>query len=177
MRLSSILKNLLSSAIQQVAKFPLTIQGRIVNFQKNISQKNVIFAATLVFTDKIKKEMKTEKQLQGFAGEDMAVNLLLQKGYRILERNWRCGHLEVDIVAENDDCLVIVEVKTRKSTAFGEPEVFVDRQKQQRLIRAAMYYAKFKCVTKEIRFDVVSVVNSPECQEINHIENAFKPRW
>lgn len=121
--------------------------------------------------------MKTEKQLQGVAGEDMAASLLLQKGYKILERNWRCGHLEVDIIAENDNYLVIVEVKTRKSTAFGDPEVFVDRQKQRHLIRAAMYYAKFKCVTKEIRFDIIAVVNSPECQEINHIENAFKPRW
>lgn len=121
--------------------------------------------------------MKTEKQLQGYTGEEMAVNFLFQKGYRILERNWRCGHLEVDIIAEKDDYLVIVEVKTRKSSAFGEPEVFVDRQKQQRLIRAAMYYAKFKCVTKEIRFDIISVINSLEHQEINHIENAFKPRW
>ena len=69
--------------------------------------------------------MKTEKQLQGFAGEDMAANLLRQKGYRILERNWRCGHLEVDIIAETDDYLVIVEVKTRKSTAFGEPEFWM----------------------------------------------------
>ena len=59
--------------------------------------------------------MKTEKQLQGIAGEDLATNLLLQKGYRILERNWHCGHLEVDIIAETDDYLVIVEVKTRKS--------------------------------------------------------------
>lgn len=107
----------------------------------------------------------------------MAANLLQQKGYRILERNWRCGHLEVDIIAETEDYLVIVEVKTRKSTAFGEPEVFVDRQKQRHLIRAAMLYAKFKCVTKEIRFDIISVVNSPECQEIKHIENAFKPKW
>ena len=121
--------------------------------------------------------MKTEKQLQGFAGEDMAANLLLQKGYRILERNWRCGHLEVDIIAENDDYLVIVEVKTRKSVVFGTPEVFVDTTKQRHLIRAAMCYAKFKEVTKEIRFDIISVVNSPECQEINHIENAFKPKW
>ena len=55
--------------------------------------------------------MKTEKQLQGIAGEDLATNLLLQKGYRILERNWHCGHLEVDIIAETDDYLVIVEVK------------------------------------------------------------------
>lgn len=121
--------------------------------------------------------MKTEKQLQGLRGEDMATSLLLQKGYKILERNWHCGHLEVDIIAENDDCLVIVEVKTRKGTTFGEPEVFVDIQKQRHLIRAAKYYAKFKCVTKEIRFDIISVVNSPERQEIRHIEDAFKPRW
>lgn len=121
--------------------------------------------------------MKTEKQLQGLAGEDLAATLLAQKGYRILERNWRCGHLEVDIIAETDKHLVIVEVKTRKSVVFGMPEVFVDLQKQRHLIRAAMYYAKFKNVRKEIRFDIISVVNSPECQEINHIENAFKPRW
>jgi putative endonuclease len=121
--------------------------------------------------------MKTEKQLQGLAGEDMAVNLLLQKGYKIIERNWRCGHLEVDIIAENEGYLVIVEVKTRKNAIFGSPEVFVDKQKQRHLIRAAMYYAKFKHITKEIRFDIISVINSPELQEVNHIENAFKPKW
>ena len=121
--------------------------------------------------------MKTEKQLQGIAGEYLAVNLLLQKGYIILERNWRCGHLEVDIIAETKDYLVIVEVKTRKNATFGAPEVFVDRQKQRHLIRAAMYYAKFKCVTKEIRFDIVSVINCPEMQEVTHIENAFKSKW
>lgn len=121
--------------------------------------------------------MKTEKQLQGLKGEDMAVNLLLQKGYKILERNWRCGHLEVDIIAETNDCLVIVEVKTRKNVTFGNPEVFVDLQKQRRLIRAAIYYAKFKCVQKEIRFDIISVICNPEMQQVTHIENAFKPRW
>ena len=130
-----------------------------------------------IYSLKQNRIMTTEKQLQGFAGEDMAANLLLQKGYRILERNWRCGHLEVDIIAEDDDYLVIVEVKTRKSVVFGTPEVFVDTSKQRHLIRAAMCYAKFKEVTKEIRFDIISVVNSPECQEINHIENAFKPKW
>lgn len=121
--------------------------------------------------------MKTEKQLQGIHGEEMAVNLFLQKGYRILERNWHCGHLEVDIIAEDDNHLVIAEVKTRKTAIFGEPEIFVDFQKQQRLIRAAMRYAKFKRVTKEIRFDIVSVINCPEMQQVMHIEDAFKPRW
>ena len=95
---------------------------------------------------KSKRTMKTDKQLQGLYGEDLATSLLLQKGYRILERNWRCGHLEVDIIAENDEYLVIVEVKTRKSSAFGSPEFFVDMQKQRHLIRAALYYARFKNV-------------------------------
>lgn len=121
--------------------------------------------------------MKTEKQQQGMAGEDMAVKLLLKKDYKILERNWRCGHLEVDIIAENDDYLVIAEVKTRKTASLGAPEVFVDRTKQQHLIHAAKYYAKFKHVTKEIRFDIISVINNLQGQEVRHIENAFKPRW
>lgn len=149
-------------------------------------RKTVFFISKLIiylqhiiisFTKNRKKIVKTEKQLQGFAGEEMAVNLLYQKGYRILERNWRCGHLEVDIIAENNDYLVIVEVKTRKTALFGAPEVFVDYQKQRHLIRAAKYYCKFKNITKEIRFDIISVINSPEFQEVNHIENAFKPRW
>jgi len=121
--------------------------------------------------------MKTEKQVQGMKGEDLAANLLLQKGYKILARNWRCGHLEVDIIAESDEYLVIVEVKTRKSTVFGAPEVFVDLQKQKHLIRAARCYCAYKSINKEIRFDIISVVNNSECQEINHIEDAFKPRW
>ena len=135
-----------------------------------------IFAAHFFYKKTI-ETMKTEKQLQGILGEDLAVNLLLQKGYRILERNWRCGHLEIDIIAECKDYVTIVEVKTRKGIAFGSPEIFVDLQKQKRLIRAAKYYAKFRNITKEIRFDIISVVNNPEMQDIRHIENAFKPRW
>lgn len=121
--------------------------------------------------------MKTEKQMQGSYGEDLAVKLLESKDYNILERNWRCGHLEVDIIAENDDYLVIVEVKTRKTASLGAPEVFVDLNKQKHLISAAKYYAKFKNVTKEIRFDIISVINNPQGQEVRHIEDAFKPRW
>lgn len=107
----------------------------------------------------------------------MAANLLEQKNYNILERNWRCGHLEVDIIAENDDYVVFVEVKTRKTSSLGAPEVFVDRTKQKHLISAAKHYAKFKNVTKEIRFDIISVINNQLSQEIRHIEDAFKPRW
>ena len=110
-------------------------------------------------------------------GEDLAADYLQDKGYVIIDRDWKSGHHDLDIVAKEGDALVIVEVKTRKSTTFGTPEIFVDIQKQRHLIRAAMCYAKFKNVTKEIRFDIISVINSPESQEVNHIENAFKPKW
>ena len=102
--------------------------------------------------------MKTEKQVKGNCGEEKAVEYLQSNGYTILERNWQIGHLEVDIIASNEDFLVIVEVKTRKSNTFGEPEEFVTLQKQRNLIRAAGAYITKFGITKEVRFDIVSVI-------------------
>lgn len=122
--------------------------------------------------------MKTEKQEKGNSGEGKAVEYLQSNGYTILERNWRIGHLEVDIIASNEDFLVIVEVKTRKSSAFGEPEEFVTLQKQRNLIRAAASYITKFGITKEVRFDIVSVIlNEQQTAEVKHIPDAFKPRW
>ncbi len=121
--------------------------------------------------------MKTENQIKGKKGEDAAVEHLQGKGYQILERNWRVGHLEVDIIASSDSFLVIVEVKTRKSDAFGEPEEFVDLQKQRNLIRAAAVYAERRGIRKEIRFDIISVTSQDGGFSVRHIEDAFKPRW
>ena len=70
--------------------------------------------------------METAKQEKGKKGEQMAADYLRSKGYQILETNWRMGHLEVDIIAIGNNMLVFVEVKTRATNAFGEPEVFVD---------------------------------------------------
>lgn len=122
--------------------------------------------------------MKTEKQEKGQSGEDLAVAYLTDNGYTILERNWRIGHLEVDIIATNNDFLVIVEVKTRKSNVFGEPEEFVTVQKQRNLIRAAAAYITKFNITKEVRFDILSVIlgSNPD-GEVRHIPDAFKPRW
>lgn len=121
--------------------------------------------------------MQTEKQVKGKKGEQLAAEFLISKGYHILEQNWLAGHLEIDIIASTDDFLVIVEVKTRKSATFGEPEDFVTKQKQSNLIRAANIYINKTGISKEVRFDIVSVISGQDVSEVKHIENAFQPSW
>ena len=132
---------------------------------KLLTEENILF-------------MKTEKQIKGRRGEDIAAEYLQSNGYTILERNWQIGHLEVDIIASTDEFLIIAEVKTRKSNTFGEPEDFVTLQKQRNLIRAAASYITKFGITKEVRFDIVSVIlKEGQDNEIRHIPDAFKPRW
>ena len=111
----------------------------------------------------------------GKIGEDLAINFLMEKGYRILERNWHSGHKEIDIIALYDDVLVIVEVKTRKSDVFGEPDIAVGKDKQRMLIWAADAYVRYKNLNVDVRFDIISIVFSDEEPEIEHIEDAFIP--
>ena len=109
----------------------------------------------------------------GKLGEDLAVNFLVDKGYQILERNWRSGHKEIDIVALDGDTLVAVEVKTRKSNTYGEPDVAVGAMKQQMLIWAADAYVRYKNLDVDVRFDIISIVITDNGQHIEHIEDAF----
>lgn len=111
----------------------------------------------------------------GKLGEDLAVDYLTDKGYQILERNWRSGHKEIDIIALHDDLLVIVEVKTRKSDEFGEPDIAVGAYKQRMLTWAADAYVRYKKLNVDVRFDIISIVISDEEPEIEHIEDAFIP--
>ena len=78
----------------------------------------------------------------GRRGEKLAVRHLKRNGYRVLARNWRCKHDELDVVARRDDLLVVVEVKTRRDTTFGRPADAVDREKRRRLSRAGLAYVK-----------------------------------
>jgi putative endonuclease len=109
----------------------------------------------------------------GNHGEDEACNFLLSKGFSILERNWRHMKDEVDIIAKNDDYLIIAEVKTRRTLYFGEPQVFVNRKKQSFMIRAANAYIEANNIDLETRFDILSVIISGEKVSIKHIEDAF----
>lgn len=116
-----------------------------------------------------------QNQEIGKEGENLALDLLVKKGYKILERNWRHKNLEVDIIAQNNDCLIIVEVKTRSSRYLYEPYIAVNKQKQRNLIQAANYYLDEKYLDFEVQFDIISIVLSSQGNKIEHIENAFYP--
>ncbi|MDR3047875.1 MAG: YraN family protein [Bacteroidales bacterium] len=120
--------------------------------------------------------MLTEKQNTGNQGEQLAQSYLEQHHYTILETNWRFGHLEIDIIAKDQEHIVFCEVKTRNSVAFGTPETFVNPQKQKNMIRAAHFYVVTKRIMQEVRFDIFSIVLG-EKTEIVHIQDAFQPRW
>ena len=111
----------------------------------------------------------------GKLGEELAVNYLIEKGYEILERNWRNIHKEIDIIAKKDNVLVIVEVKARQSDEYGEPDIAVTRQKQSRLISAANAYLFQNKLDINTRFDIISIIIRDDIVEINHIEDAFLP--
>ncbi|MFO8054295.1 MAG: YraN family protein [Bacteroidales bacterium] len=111
----------------------------------------------------------------GKQGEEMAASHLTQNGYLILERNWNFGKEEIDIIAQKDNQLVFVEVKTRKTAYYGQPEAFVKKQKQQIIIRAAHAYIVNNNRPEEARFDVIGVIIGAGGRELNHIEDAFAP--
>ena len=111
----------------------------------------------------------------GKRGESLAADYLSAKGLTILARNFRSGKAEIDIVATDKGILVIVEVKTRNTRYFGEPEEWVTPAKQKLLIRAANAYVKFRRFTGEVRFDIVTVIADEKGTEIRHIPDAFYP--
>jgi putative endonuclease len=111
----------------------------------------------------------------GPRGEDLAVAYLLDHHYRILHRNYRHGHLEIDVVAMDGSELVFVEVKARSSFQYGEPEYFVTEAKQERLRRAAQAYVEER-VTGLVpcRFDVIAIAERDGTTEVRHLKNAFE---
>jgi len=111
----------------------------------------------------------------GRKGEELAARFLKEKGYQILETNWRFDRNELDMIAKEGNTLVAVEVKTRHSTLLGDPEMAVTREKQRRIIRSANAYVRFKRWNIPVRFDIISIVISGEKTEINHIPDAFYP--
>jgi len=94
----------------------------------------------------------------GRHGENIAARLLEDGGWQILERNWRCEHGEIDIVAVDGGDLVAVEVKTRRSAAFGSPQEAVTRDKLRRLRRlVAAWLASQERTFPGVRIDVIAV--------------------
>ena len=108
-------------------------------------------------------------------GERLAAQFLKEKGYRILEINWRYYKNEVDIIALDGEVLVIAEVKTRRTAYFGNPEDAVTPAKANRLISAAEGYLEEKNLDLEVRYDIISIILSDKIEEIYHIKDAFFP--
>ena len=114
----------------------------------------------------------------GKAGEDFAASYLEHAGYGIIERDWRQGSRDIDIVARTEDgtTVVFVEVKTRSSDAIVRPEDAVDTRKIRNLGRAADAYVKERAIWNELRFDLINIVGTaPENFRLEHIIDAFNP--
>jgi putative endonuclease len=111
----------------------------------------------------------------GLKGEDLAVQFLKKKGYRILWRNYKSPLGEIDIVAQDGEALVFVEVKTRADNSFGLPFEAVDYRKREKLRKVALYYLK-NCCKRDVpsRFDVLSIQAGGDRNEIEHIIDAFE---
>lgn len=109
----------------------------------------------------------------GKKGEMHAIAYLKKKGYKIREQNYRYLKAEVDIIAEKDEVLIVVEVKTRSTNYFGNPEEFISKKKIQLLIMAIDNYIIKKDLDVEVRFDIIAILNNNGNFEIEHIEDAF----
>jgi putative endonuclease len=115
-------------------------------------------------SDKIKK---------GDAGEIRAAEFLEQKGFHILEKNFRHGHQEIDLIATSNNWLIFVEVKLRTHVKYGFPEVFVDKTKRRNIRNAARQYIFKKDWKGNVRFDIISITQTGLELDIHHIEDAF----
>lgn len=110
----------------------------------------------------------------GKKGEIIAQNYLLEKGLELRAANYRFQHLEIDLIFEQDQTLIVVEVKSRNTTEHGQPYEAVTRQKQKQLIKATNQYILQENLDLEVRFDIVSIVfNSDNTYQLEHIEDAF----
>ena len=119
--------------------------------------------------------MRPTTTAKGNEGEERARRHLVEAGYKILAQKWRFKRLEVDIIASRDNIIVFVEVKTRKNSVFGEPELAVTARKQGFLVSAAHHFITTRDIDAEARFDIVAVTGQGEDQEVKHLEGAFFP--
>jgi putative endonuclease len=113
----------------------------------------------------------------GNKGEDLAFNYLVKKGYIVLNRNYRFKRNEIDIVAEFDNTLIIVEVKTRASRFLAGPEETVTKSKQKTIIKVANEYIHEYEVDLDTRFDIISIILNEKETSIEHLIDAFYPTF
>lgn len=111
----------------------------------------------------------------GKLAEELAENFLVQKNYKILAKNFRYQKAEIDIIAEFENQIIIVEVKARATDAFILPQEAINKKKIRLLVSAANYFLEENNIDKETRFDAITVLPDDSGKlEITHLENAFE---
>jgi putative endonuclease len=109
----------------------------------------------------------------GKFGEELAVDFLQKNGYKILETNWTFQKAEIDIIAQKDSTLAVIEVKTRSSIVFGLPQDFVKPKKIQLLVKAVNEYIVSNDLDVDVRFDIIAIYKEDNTYKIEHFEDAF----
>ena len=109
----------------------------------------------------------------GKLGEQKAVKFLQDKGYIILETNWIFQKAEIDILAQKEDTLAVVEVKTRSSIEFGLPQDFVNPKKIQLLVKAVDAFVNKRNLDLNVRFDIIAIHKKDKTFVIEHLIDAF----
>lgn len=124
-----------------------------------------------------------KRSILGRRGEDVALEYLLQQGMVLLERNWRCGHKELDLVMDDGRCIRVVEVRSRSIPTGVDPAETITAPKRKKILAAARGYLSVKknegmaLEGREVVFDVVSILFNGELFKVEHIREAFGPTW
>jgi len=106
----------------------------------------------------------------GKKGEQLAVDFLIKNDYAIIERNYRFDKAEVDIIAQKKEILAIIEVKTRSTGAFGNPQDFLKPKQIQRIVKAVNEYVIENRLDVEVRFDIIAIIKEKKEFKIEHLE-------
>ncbi|WP_435414214.1 YraN family protein [Polaribacter aestuariivivens] len=109
----------------------------------------------------------------GKKGEQLAIDFLIKNNYKILEKNYRYLKAEVDIIAQKNNVLAVIEVKTRSTDYFGNPQDFVNPKKIKLLLSAIDYYVVEKDLDVEVRFDIIAIIHQHKTTKIEHLKDAF----
>ncbi len=114
-----------------------------------------------------------DHNILGELGEEMALAHLEKTGYTIVQKNYYFQKAEIDLIAQKGDVMVCVEVKTRSTSEFGDPQDFVDAKKIKLLVKAMNHYVESNDLDVEVRFDVIAIIHNQYQTKLEHFEDAF----